>query len=402
MQSNEEKLSEKQIIFDLKENNQVNHKEDLEMKFKFVGIGAAGNKAVMELVNSGVATEDDIVLVNSTNKDIPKEFNGTTVILSPSNNGCGKERSIAKEYAVATMKSGAFDKLFNDVESVLVVTSVEGGTGSGSTPIISEYISKVLGKNIHIVAFTGFEEDVRGLQNTIEFFQEINFEADVQAIRNAAFMPLAKNNKYKAEKLANEEFVERTKVLLGLNLIDSTQNIDDTDIFKVVSTTGYKTIETITFDSNLVDMDEFNKLCKQMIYNSKSLKSENGQLRLGVILNIRPESEDAIDSSFKVIKDEYGVPYECFQHMQYDGNQQYITFISSGMKMPLKEVKAIHERYLKATDVVDKKSDDFFNEISKLQKEKEDSKFDMIRSCNVKNTEDKSDFFKKFETKPSK
>lgn len=402
MQSNDEIVKEKQIIFDLKENKELNHKEDLSMKFKFVGIGAAGNKAAMELIHSGVATEDDIILVNSTDKDIPKEFGGSVIILSPSNNGCGKERSIAKEYAICAMKSGSFDKLFNDVESVLVITSVEGGTGSGSTPIISEYISKVLGKNIHIVAFTGFEEDVRGLQNTIEFFQEINFEADVQAIRNAAFMPLTKNNKYKAEKLANEEFVERTKVLLGLNLIDSTQNIDDTDIFKVVSTTGYKTIETIKFDTNLIDVEDFNKLCKQMIYNSKSLKSENGQLRLGVILNLRPESEDAIDSSFKIIKDEYGIPYECFQHMQYDGGQQYITFISSGMKMPLKEVKAIHERYLKATEVVDKKSDDFFNEISKLQKEKEDSKFDMIRSENIKPTEDKSNFFKKFETKPSK
>ena len=37
--------------------------------------------------------------------------------------------------------------------------------------------------------------------------------------------------------------------------------------------------------------------------------------------------------------------------------------------------------------------DDFFNEISKLQKEKEDSKFDMIRSENIKPTEDKSNFF---------
>lgn len=391
----------KQVIFDLKQNNEVNNKEDFKMTFKFIGIGAAGNKAAMELITSGVATEEDVILVNSTNKDIPKEFTGESIILSPSNNGCGKERAIAKEYAIATMKSGAFDKIIGNVDSVLIVTSVEGGTGSGSTPIIAEYISKVLGKNIHIVAFTGFEEDVRGLQNTVEFFQEINFEADVQAIRNAAFMPAAKNNKFKAEKLANDEFVSRTLTLLGTELKDSTQNIDDTDIFKVVSTTGYKTIESIKFDENLVDMDDFNKLCKQMIYNSKSLKSENGQLRLGVILNIRPESEDAIDSTFKVIKDAYGMPYECFHHVQYDGGQQYITFISSGMKMPLEEVKAIHDRYLKATAVVDKKSDDFFSEISKLEKDKEDSKFDMIRNGGHKAGSDKNDFFKKFETKPT-
>lgn len=391
----------KQIIINLKQNNNVTNKEDNRMKFKFMGIGAAGNKAAMDLIVKGVAIEEDVILVNSTDKDIPKDFTGNTIILSPTNSGCGKERAISKEYAIAAMKSGTFDDIFGEADSVLIVTSVEGGTGSGSTPIIAEYISKVLGKNIHIVAFTGFEEDVRGLQNTVEFFKEIDFEADVQSIRNAAFMPAAKNNKFKAEKMANEEFVKRTNVLIGTNLQDSSQNIDDTDIFKVVSTTGYKTIETIHFNDNLVDVDEFDRLCKQMIYNSKSLKSENGQLRMGVILNIRPESEDAIDSTFKIIKEAYGMPYECFHHVQYDGGEQYITFISSGMKMPLKEVQDIHERYLKATSSVDKKSDDFFSEVSKLQKAKEDSKFDMVRSSELKSTTDKKGFFKKFETRPN-
>ena len=42
------------------------------MKFKFIGIGAAGNKAMLNIINEGICPESDVVLVNSTDKDIPK------------------------------------------------------------------------------------------------------------------------------------------------------------------------------------------------------------------------------------------------------------------------------------------------------------------------------------------
>ena len=114
-------------------------------------------------------------------------------------------------------------------------------------------------------------------------------------IRNSSFNEAAGMNKFKAEELANKELAKRARILTGQNLIVSEQNIDDTDIMKVVSTAGYKTIEEIRFSENLMDQEQFNKLCKSMIYNSHSLRSENGQISLGVILNIRPESEDAVE-----------------------------------------------------------------------------------------------------------
>lgn len=364
------------------------------MKFKFIGIGAAGNKAILNLITEGICTEDDVVLVNSTNKDIPKEFSGDIIILSPNNAGCGKERKIAKELAVSSMKQNLFDQVINDsFDSVLIATSVEGGTGSGSTPIIAKYFAQVLGKIVHIVAFTGFEEDVRGIENTVEFFQELDFEADIMSIRNAAFLEEAGGNKLKAEEMANHELAKRLRVMLGLDIIDSTQNIDDTDIFKVVSTVGYKTIERIDFNKNLVNQDEFNKLCKNMIYFSKSIMSEKpGELRLGVILNIKPESEDAVDYSFSVIKEAYGKPYEVFQHVQYDSKQpQYIAFISSGMKLPIDEVKAIYDRYIEETAKVDKEDDVFFKEVKGLAIKEEDSMFDMVHR--KQNNTSKKDFF---------
>ena len=230
----------------------------MRMQYKVIGIGAAGNKAAISLVEKKVMDVKDILLINSTARDIPKDYNGDKIILTDKGSGCGKERAIAKEYAMACMKAGELDKYIKEGESenVLIVSSVEGGTGSGAAPIIGEYCAKVLGCLVHIIAFTGFEEDVRGMKNTVEFFQELDFECDVQAIRNKAFLKLAGNNKFTAEEMANDEFIRRVKVMIGDGMVDSTQNIDDTDMFKLINTSGYKTIESIKINENLMDRSE--------------------------------------------------------------------------------------------------------------------------------------------------
>ena len=115
-------------------------------------------------------------------------------------------------------------------------------------------------------------------------------------------------------------------------------------------------------------------------------------MRLGVILNIKPESEDAVDYDFNVIKEAYGFPYETFFHKQYDGKQQYIEFISSGMKLPIDEIKEIHQKYLEQSAKVNKSADEFFDEVQNLNKNEEDNKFDMVRNVK-KATMSKSDFF---------
>lgn len=359
-----------------------NERRKNKMVFQFIGLGAAGNKAAVDLVKGGVAKAEDIILINSTDKDFVNcDGIDNKVILNPNNAGCGKERKVARVYAEDAIKNEKI-KIKDGVTNIVLVTSVEGGTGSGATPTIASYL-KSKNITIHICAFIGFEDDVRGLQNTVEFFQEISkFEADIMTIRNASFNEEAYNNKFKAEELANQEFVKRTRILTGQDLIVSDQNIDDTDILKVVSTAGYKTIEEIKFNDILTDQEQFNKLCRSMIYNSHSLRSENpGQIRLGVILNIRPESEDSVDYSFKVFKEAYGMPFEMFFHKQYDGKpQQYIQFISSGMKLPLEEVTKVYNRYKEETKRVDKSSDAFANAVDAFEMDDIDSMFDMINT----------------------
>lgn len=365
------------------------------MKTLLIGIGAAGNKAVTTALKEGVVSEEDAIIINSTSKDFPKDFGGKTIVLSPKDTGCGKERSIAKEYAMAAIKAGKLNiEGINNYTTVIIATSVEGGTGSGSTPIIAKFFNQVFRRNTHIIAFTGFEEDVRGLGNTVEFFQEIDGNLVVQIIRNSAFLAEG-GNKFKAEKLANLEMCKRIRIITGQDLIASDQNIDDTDILKVSNTSGYMTVEHSTIDNSLVSTDDFNKIIRRMIMNSKSVQVKTqGVVRIGVILNIEENTEDAIDSSFEEIIKYYGTPHEFFTQKQWDGNKEYISIIASGMPMPIEEIKEVYENYKAKSSLVNKNSDSFFDTVQEM--ELEEGRFDMIKPV-VEKGKSVEDFLKQFE-----
>lgn len=352
------------------------------MKAMLIGIGAAGNKAVMDAVERGIMDVEDTMIVNSTTKDFPKDYEGAKVVLSDGLSGCGKERKIAQGYARSAMSAGKFninEKIAQYV-TVIIATSVEGGTGSGSTPIIAKMFNKVFGKDVHIIAFTGFEDDIRGLANTVEFFKEIDPAIIVHAISNKSFLQQAGGNKLRAEELANREMSIRISIITGQNFIDGRQNIDDTDILKLSNTSGYMTVEKKELNKPLETRDDYEKVIKNMIYNSASVKSnDSSAIRLGVILNISPQSEDAIDYSFESLREAYGNPYEFFQQIQWDGKKEYIAFIASGMKMPIDEIQAVYDRYVELTNKMNKANDDFFAKVDDMKILEEDSKFDLIK-----------------------
>ena len=369
------------------------------MKILIVGVGASGNKAMMSAINAGVVKEEDTVLVNSTSKDIPKEYNGKIIIISPDDHGCGKEIKVARKYATDSIAADKFtDDKYKEYDSIIICTSTEGGTGSGATPVIARFFSEYYKRNVHVIAFTGFEDDVRGMANTIEFFKSMTDKLMIQVIRNSSFMNLAGRNKFKAEQLANEEMAKRIRILSGQDFIESEQNIDDTDILKVSNTAGYMTVEEIKLSKPLVDQDDFNKYIRQMIFNSHSIKSEDpGAARIGVIMNINPESESAIDYSFTNIIETYGKPFEIFTQKQWDGNREYLQLIVSGMKMPIAEIEDIYKRYQQETERVNKNADSFYAQSKNMVLEDSDSIFDMI-SEKQPDSVSKEDFLKSLQS----
>lgn len=349
-----------------------------------IGVGASGNKAVLAVINKGIIGQEDTMLVNSTSRDIPDNYEGDVVIISPDNYGCGKEVKVAREYAKNAIKGGLFQiDNIDEYESIILVTSTEGGTGSGATPLIAQYFASYMKKNTHIIAFTGFEDDVRGMANTLTFFSNLDNNLMVQTISNASFMNVAGKNKFKAEQMANDELAQRIRLITGMDFQKSEQNIDSMDIMKLSNTYGYMTAEKVYLRKPLVDQNDFNSYLKHLIMDTHSLMPKDpGSSRVGIILNISELSEDAVDYTYAGMIESFGKPYEIFLQKQWDNNEEYIGIIISGMNMPIEEIEALHNRYTEETSRVNKNTDQFFEKVKGFTLDENDGIFDMIKDAN--------------------
>ena len=164
------------------------------LKIKVIGCGAAGNKAAIELHKKGFDLKN-ITLINSTSRDIPADYKNNSIIFGASNEtlgGCGKERNVGKALLLKDLKTGSIDIdsiVDPDTNVCIIVSSTEGGSGSGVIPILAKYIVEVIGVPVITCLFFGFNTDVRGMGNSVELCQEINSNYGVIGISNAAGPP---------------------------------------------------------------------------------------------------------------------------------------------------------------------------------------------------------------------
>lgn len=362
------------------------------MYIKFIACGAAGGKALIMAIEDGVCKKEDCLITNTTSKDVPEEYKDIFLQIGDSFQGCGKERTLAKNITMQALKKGLpIDEFVTtgDPDMIVLVSSTSGGSGSGSSTILAKYIKEVLGVNVHLFGFTGFGADGREMQNTVEFFQDVQENFGIECISNEKCM-FSDASISDVENYANAEFCVRMRVLQGLDIIPSKQNIDDTDMYKVATTTGFMHIEYIPFD-RIKNLNMYNDIITEKLDESVSLETEIGCHRLGVIISCREEDLKFIDTSNLKITDRFGTPYESFLHIQHGYKDNFVAIIAGGMKLPTEEVKAVYERYKVLSQQVNKKKDDFFDTIGNLRGDQEDSMFNMERNIKVIS---KEDFFK--------
>lgn len=353
------------------------------MNLKVIGAGAAGNKAAINLVNKGFNI-NDVILVNSTARDIPTDWNGVTVIFGSSADnlgGCGKERDIGKKLILTDMSNEkiSFDNFADpNTNATIIVASTEGGSGSAVAPILAKYVKEVLGIPVIMCLFFGFNTDVRGMQNSIEICQELTDDYGVVAISNAKFMENANNNVKKAEMLANDEFASIVKIISGSSIIPGSQNIDDTDLFKLIATPGYMLVESTSI-AKTKNLEQYNKIVANSIDTSMLMDtSEKGAKRIGIIYDVPEEMYDVLDFSANKIQNAYGIPYEMFTHIQNTDNPGVVSWIVTGMPLPVKEVQEIYSNYIEASASVKKSKDSFFDSIGSLKGNQEDGMFNLL------------------------
>lgn len=375
------------------------------MRFKIIGVGAAGGKAGIDLVEKSIVDKEDIVLVNSTIKDIPSAYRDYAIRLSDEVQGCGQERSLAKQICLDAIRSGRLnlDSIMDPIhDKAIIITSTCGGTGSGASVVIAEYLRKIVNIDVEIIGLVGFEdESARSLRNLIEFCQDLKEDFAIQLIRNSKFLSSTRGNRSAAEIEANNEVARRIKIMTGCMLRDSSQNIDNRDIVKLNNTTGYKTVEYKEIYDKIKNVDQFNDILKEMLDDSAMVEPDAaGVGRLGVIMNLQTSSQSFIDRSYDILKNRLGVPYEIYSHIEYCADlPEFVAIIASGMKMPAKEIENIYYKYMELSNAVNKNKDDFFETVGELRGFEDDGMFDSYDASNVMHKKElnKDDFFNNFQ-----
>ena len=148
----------------------------------------------------------------------------------------------------------------------------------------------------------------------------------------------------------------------------------------------------------LKNIEQFNSNIINFLDNSHSLETTKSSKRLAVVVNLQEKYQNFVDYKFTPFKERFGNPFEIFNHVQEEENfGDCIWFISSGMDMPLDEVKEILDKYKDETSKVKKSSDSFFNmtkQFLEADEDKEDDMFDInTTSNNSSNVTSESSFF---------
>ena len=354
----------------------------MSLKTKVIGIGAAGNKAAISVIENGILSRESVLLLNTTRKDIPIEYQQDEFVEFGSSRGCGKDRDLAKQFmAEAISNDKDFQEIMNhfiegDEKFITIVSSTEGGTGSGASVVLGEYLQSMFWDEdageptipIHMVCFTGFEDDARGIKNTVDWFNDMNQNFIVQSISNK----IALNNKdvagnrKKAEHFANKVFAERIAILSGKFIDPSEDNMDDMDLFKLNSIPGYMTVEKVELPK-VTSSDQFNKEIDRMISDSISWPTEPSAQRIGVVISASGKIQEVVDNSFNLVKEKYGFPTELFTHSQESTNgDDIVSVIASGMKIPIDEIKQVYNKLKKQVEKIDSANDSFFNGSTKF------------------------------------
>ena len=313
------------------------------------GIGAAGNKAAIEAIEERVIKKENVKLINTTTKDIQEQYKkdpGNVIKFSSMLGGCGKEPIKGQKAMFQAIKNKDIDfsTIINpDTKAVILVTSVEGGTGCGATPVIAKYFA-ALNIPVHVFAFIGFQDELRGVNNSLKFFKELPEGIVLHTIANNKFLDFTKNYS-KAEAAANKEFVKQLEILIGSGMIESVQNIDDTDHYKVITTPGYMDIRHVELNG-AKNMELTNQAIIDSFESMSCLEYDNtGCKRIAVIINASQKTQDVIDNRFDVIKRYTGESLETYRHIQHDGEEEYMDIIIAGLPYPEESIKDIGKKY---------------------------------------------------------
>lgn len=323
------------------------------LKVAIIGTGNAGNQVAdlgfKELKIPAIA-------INSSEGDLS---NVSIDKLSIGTQGTGKDRTIAKEYLLSNfdniLKVSSDNKLFNlinDKELVFIVSSTGGGSGSGTAPILYEFLMKMFPAKSFILVgiLPELRESLAAQQNTIEYLKEVQ---NINGI-NYMLYDNERRNKLPISNIllsVNNDIIEDINILRGMYQFPTPLNsIDEKDTFKIVNTPGMINVSKV---SDIKDKDLDNNMVEDLLINyiknnSCGCEMERDGIvkRTGLIINLSPKLQKFIDKSLPKVREIIGEPVESFEHdyINYAEEINRAILILAGLSIPDDRIEKIINR----------------------------------------------------------
>jgi len=242
------------------------------MKLAVIGFGQAGGKILDRFLeydtNRGTAVIDQPVAVNSAEADlvaldhVPHENRvliGQTVV---NGHGAGTEPELGRkctETDLGEIQTAIEQGSTSEVDAFLIVAGLGGGTGSGGSPVLADYLQRIYAKPVYGLGILPAENEGgiynRNAADSLQSF--VDSVDNLMLFDNDAFKTTGESL---AEGYAsiNDEIVARFGALLSAGEVDA---LGDTvaesvvDASEIINTLGERGITSVGYTSESVETD---------------------------------------------------------------------------------------------------------------------------------------------------
>ena len=332
-----------------------------------IGMGNTGNQ-IASLAYEKIKVP--VMAVNSSEKDletisdnIPKKLIRDA---SGQSSGAGKNRSLAKQYLkdsiVSFLSSQDVTNFIKDLDVLFIISSTGGGTGSGTSLVMSKVIASMF-VDVHVITIgilPVMNEALSAHVNTLEYLNEL-----YGTLENQTYMLYDNdryNNKpsYKMMEMVNQEVVKDIDVLrCTYNYTTKYDSIDEQDMKRLIGFPG-RIMVTRLDDIKERDLDKSNiedMLIGKIKDNAHvEIQRDKRVVGTGIIVNLSETVFEDFDNHIPKVREFVGDPDHDFSHLYVNEDRKMpnnVFLIMSGMSQ-------INERISKLTDRI--------NEIEERQK----------------------------------
>lgn len=336
-----------------------------------IGLGNTGNQI------ASLAYEQlkiPVMAVNSSGKDLETISNNIPKKLisdaSGESKGAGKNRQLAKKYLkdsiMTFLSSEDVQDFIGDLDVLFVVSSTGGGTGSGTSLIMSSIIASMF-VDVHVITIgvlPVMNEALSAHVNTLEYLNELYSTLDGQTYMLYDNDKYSGMPSYKMMNLVNEEVVKDIDVLrCTYNYTTKYDSIDEEDMRRLISFPGRILVARLEdIKERDLDKDTIEDLLIKKIKSNAHTEIQRDQkvIATGIIANLSEAVFSDFDNHIEKVRDFIGDPDHDFNHL----------YVNEERKMPnnvfliIGGLSVVNDRITKISDRIE--------EIEQKQKTREE------------------------------